>query len=385
MSVAYAEILAAAKGALATTWGRTTDLELVEVVYDYENAPSTVLRCNLRGTDGATPPTVIVKRANSHQEGLRREAAGLVFVNGLPEAADLLPRYYAHDPEAAVLVMEDLGTESHHLLGNILFEGDREQAEAALLALNQSLGRLHGATIGQQGTYQAICREFRVGPTTRHRVHSLVDHLMALGDLFASMSIPVGPGFDQEIAWAVAELREPGPFLTFTHGDATPANLVYTPAGARLFDLETSEFRHALVDGAFARLRYIHSVWARRIPIALQQRLAVAYREALIPGCPAAAEDTLFHQGLIAGCAAWLAALCSLLPSVRAQDKRWGRATNRQRIVAALEHFVLISREVALMPYLAEAVRLLQAHLRLLWAEGDTDLALYPAFAPEPA
>ncbi len=140
-------------------------------------------------------------------------------------------------------------------------------------------------------------------------------------------------------------------FTTWSHGDWTPANAFYDPSwdevAVRFFDLETGGWRHALLDGVYPRLRYIHSVWARRIPGDLQRRSDDVYREELARGIP---------------------------------DK-WGRSTWRQRIVAALEHFDSVASELQGFPAICRASRDAAASLRNTWPESDCTMPLHNAFA----
>jgi len=372
--------IAVAARILATTYRASVDLRLAAVVYDYPGAPSTILRCGVTSTVAQLPPTVIVKRSNTPVLTLPREAAALTFLARYPRLRELVPQCYGLDPAGAVLIMGDLGVGPDYLLGNILFGPDPQRAETALIAFTRALGLLHSCTVDQQGAYAHLCAQYRVSQRSRHRIHRLLTDLASLGAILTSQGISMSPAIDQEIRTVLADLRSPGPFLTFTHGDATPANVLCTGAGVRVFDFETSEYRHALLDGAFPCLRYLYSVWARRIPFPVQQRMLAAYRDALIEGCPAAADDTCFDRALASAGAGWLAGLCALIPSVINRDQPWGRATIRQRIITGLEHFVRVSEELQRLPRLARASRALTHHLRQTWPESDCTLPYYPAF-----
>jgi len=69
---------------------------------------------------------------------------------------------------------------------------------------------------------------------------------------------------------------------------------------------------------------------------------------------------------------------------VRDQDQGWGRSTQRQRIVAGLDHFTTVADEVGLLPGLAEGARVAGQRLRTLWGEDACTMRLYPAFEPAP-
>jgi hypothetical protein len=162
-------------------------------------------------------------------------------------------------------------------------------------------------------------------------------------------------------------LVEPGPFHGLTNGDATSGNAFYRDGRVRLFDLETAGFRNALIDGSVCRLRHLHSVWARALPVTVQHRMQDAYRTELVRGCPEASDDRLFGPHLLAASAAWMAALCEELPAAIERDRTWGRATIRQRIVAALEHFERLADEWHTASALATHASEMSARLRQRW------------------
>jgi len=303
--------LAAAEQVLTTAVGTAVQLHLAEVVYDYPGAPSTILRCNVQSDRAHVPTRVIVKRTNTPAMTLQREAAGLVFMNAQAALQSLVPHWYGINSPATVLVMEDLAADPRHLLGNILFGTDATYAEQALVVYNRALGTMHSTTVGQYPAYQQIQARYGAGQPSRHRIHRILSDVHNLGTLLESTGIAIAPSVYHELRAVMDALRDPGPFFTFTHGDATPANVFVTSAGVRLFDFDTSAFRHALLDGAFARLRYLYSVWARRIPVAVQRRGGDAYRDALATRCAAATDDAVFNRALITGCTAWLAGLCA--------------------------------------------------------------------------
>ena len=148
-----------------------------------------------------------------------------------------------------------------------------------------------------------------------------------------------------------------------------------------LFDLEASGFRHALLDGAFARLRYLHSLWARTLDLGLQRELQQAYRDALAGGCPEAQDDARWETALICCSAAWLAGVGRLLPGVIERDRRWGVSGNRQRVVAALEHFAVLADELRRFPAMRTTAAKLARRLRMRWPAAEQTLEPYPAFA----
>jgi hypothetical protein len=108
--------------------------------------------------------------------------------------------------------------------------------------------------------------------------------------------------------------------------------------------------------------------------------MIAAYREELGKGCPEAWDDGRFDRALTACCAAWLAGLGRFYPAVIEQDRTWGRSTLRQRLVAGLDHFVMLSAETKLLPALAATADSMARKLRSLWPQQDCALPGYRAF-----
>lgn len=355
-------------------------LDKAEAIYDYEGSASTIWRCWISHEQiGAViPATVIVKRANDAGDGLLYEAAGLAFLDDV--APGVAPRLYGVDIDQRVVVMEDLSAPPDALMGNILFNADSEAAEAALLAFQRVLARVHLATMGHEGQFEMTCSRFgSPDEHSRHRIHTIAQTLDSLPQQLERIGIYMPASARDDIAEAAGMIRLPGMFAAFVHGDATPANVFINAGEIRIFDLETCGFRHALLDGSYARLRYLHSVWARRIPIGVQQRVQARYRDIFLAGCNV--DGRTFDRHLTACCAGWLAGLCALLPGVIKDDRKWGRSTNRARIFAGLEHFARIAEETASFNALASICQDAVRRLRDTWPEADYTIQLYPAWA----
>jgi hypothetical protein len=370
-------IVDAAAELLSMTQASAIVLRLSDIVYDYEGSASTILRCHTSGHTDSMVRTVIVKHSKTSDESLLVEAAGLEFLN--ETAPGVAPRFYGIDAERRVMVLEDLSPSPDNLLGNILFGNDADYAERALLEFQRTLARMHLATGQHKARFQRTLAHHG-SPThhSRHRVHTITAALQSMPAILQTIEVALGEDARQNIDEAVTIIDAPGMFSAFVHGDATPANAFYVNGDIRLFDLETAGYRHSLLDGSYARLRYIHSVWARYIPLEVQRQLMAAYRDTLLAGC--AVDESLFDRHLAACCAGWLAGLCALLPEVIVQDRRWGRSTNRQRIVAGLNHFVTLAEELDTFHALQTVCHAALQRLSNTWPAEDCAMRLYPAF-----
>jgi len=325
---------------------------------------------------GALPTTVVLKYAVDGTSALRTEYVALRFL--LEHASTGLgPRVYGYDQDVDLLVLEDLGPSVGRHLGSLLLEPNFREVEPALVAHMRALGHLHGTTLGAARSYGALAEEVGLAPISRHRVHRVVDDLRALPDRL------VRAGFDGEsvgphVDILVRELENPGPFHCLTHGDGTFANGLLIDGQVRLFDFETAAPRHALIDGAFATTRYLHSVWAAELPLELRRRMESAYRVALEEHCEAARDDAQYQLAAEAGGAAWVAAQIAYIAEVIEVDQTWGLSSARARILSACGDFAERWPASPLSPRLNR----LQDSLRQKW--GNPSLSQYPAFSGVP-
>ncbi len=373
--------VALAERALAEAQGVALGLALDEDLSDEPGGPSSVLRCRVTRGPPDAPASVIVKVVDPELGLFAIEWAGLEFLASSPDTVRLVPRVLGCDPERCLTILEDLGSADDLGLGEILEGTDVARARAALIEFHRTLGRLHAGTIGRRGEYEALRKRVGTGGRSRHRVHELVERLEVFERLPEEHDLIRPAGLAHEVETAIDEIRRPGGFLAFTHGDSTPANAIFDGSRVVLFDLEASGYRHALLDGSFPRIRYIHSLWARRIPLEVQRSLVDEYRRELVPGCPEAADDDRFDRAMACCGAGWLAGVLGLLPSVVERDRRWGVSTNRQRVIAALDHFASLSAELGRLPAIAAISAALAQQLRERWPESDCTLPLYRAFS----
>ncbi len=390
-----AAVLPAAEAILTNYFHTPIHLHWQNDLSPYPDSPFTIWRLALLAPPENAPSTVVVKFTRAGLEPLRFEWASLAFLNQVPALQAIVPHFYGGQADPLLVIMADLGDDAEQKLGHFL-DGQKppktavelttfqqtlgHQAEAALIAFQRALGQLHAATIGRQAEFEQIRQRCNATVRSRHRVHNIIPALEALPEMAELLGVSVSAQGLGELATAVAHIQNPGPFLAFTHGDSTPANFLYSPNQSRFLDFETGDFRHALLDGTYARMRYLHSIWAREIPLAIQQHLFAVYRAELGQGCPAALDDAQFYPAYLACSAGWMAGLCQFLPKALEKDRRWGRSTRRQRIVAGLGHFTRLTDEFELFPALGEICQQMSQQLRQRWPEPDCTLPIYSAF-----
>jgi hypothetical protein len=106
-----------------------------------------------------------------------------------------------------------------------------------------------------------------------------------------------------------------------------------------------------------------------------------AYRAELVKGCPEARDDSVFETALVRVCAFWLLnTLGRHLDGALREDRTWGIATIRPRLLARLEAFLTIAGELGQLPAVRGMAERLLEVLRERWSEAQP-LPVYPAFA----
>lgn len=288
------------------------------------------------------PEGMILKRILGEDSGERyaREVASL----GVPG----LPRLVASCADAKLLVMEDIGPAGSMVAP--LMGDDPAAAEAALLAWAQALGHIHAATAG----HAALPCPLHIDITTLPPV------------IAAEL-----PG----AAVAALVAGQPGRFRSWLHHDPCPDNVLLPGGTARLIDFERSGSGFCLMDTAYLRMGFPTCWCAGTVPAAIMAQVEAAYRAALVPGMPEAADDARFEAGMQAACALWfLRRLGWLLKLAMAEDTMWGIAPRRARLLHDAD--TVAAGGTAL----AEPARAIGAVWRRWWPESQV-LAPYPAFS----
>ena len=384
-----------AMAALGEVWGSTVVLDRPESLGGSNR--SHVSRYHVVAGGPGDVETVVVKHAVARAgeqydptatDGpavrLFNDWAGLAFLSECFANADdsPFPRFIAGDGTNGLIVMHDIGAGKgldHYLLGN-----DAAAAEECMTALFTTLGRVHAATCGKQARYDEI--RDALGPRKPevldehiqwHREHPIKG--------LAYLGVDVQKEFLDEIEECIKVLRDDGPFRVYTHHDPCPDNLLWIDGRVYLLDFEFSGMANAAVD-----MRYPRAIWptcwcANRTPGPIIERLEATYRNELIQGCPAAAEDSLFYRQMAAGCAEAAMAMIG-------QDwMKWciekmaklGDFRVVQQMIARLEGFALVSEQHNQFPIMGAASRAAATSIRSRMPNDFRELPMYMAFRGE--
>lgn len=223
------------------------------------------------------------------------EWAGLRFLSEVAPHSALAPRFYAGNKTHGLIVMEDLGTGNglHHLL----LADNPEAAEEAAVQYAATVGKMHAATIGKQEAFSHIQKA--LGPVDLPDYAWIAPVLL---DATHTLKVAPAAGIEDELKQLTSIMEHPGPFSAYTHGDPCPDNIIPgTPA--KLLDFEFGAYRHALIEGVYARMPFPTCWCVSRLPARVIDRMETSYRRELAKGCPAARDDQLFAQAVAAACA----------------------------------------------------------------------------------
>lgn len=382
----FAPILAAAERQLSKTLGRNVCLG--DVARLSEDGRRNLL-LKARDLSGGSPSSFIIKKvvvdtydpADAASWDTRRFFSDWVGAEFLSTALPVprSPRFYGGDYAEGFFILEDLG--EHRSLVEPLLEDDAASAERALLSFSACLGSLHAGTIGQSATFQGLLRAMSPhGATFARAVAGLGERVDQLQACLDELGIRAGTGLSQELEAVITTIENPGPFLSYVHGDPCPDNVFWNGKELRLIDFEFGGFGHALTDAAYGRMLFPSCWCANRLPSDLVTRAEAAYRSELVKGCPEAQEDRIFEAALTTACGFWLLSSLGrhLAPAVEA-DQTWGIATMRQRLLARVEAFITTAEEFDQLPAVRTMASRLLEVLRSAWTEIPP-LPLYPAF-----
>ncbi|MEV5554561.1 hypothetical protein AB0L44_12950 [Nonomuraea wenchangensis] len=301
----------------------------------------------------------------------RTEVAALRFLADDLDL-DLAPRVLAADLDGGLVVLEDLSPRTP-LDGLLRTDGSAPHA-GRLAAFGRARGTLNAATAGRAATYYARLSALGpVSPAEDRAGHFAGHHERGLraADAFGA---PVTGRAAGELAAAVAELREPGPFLALSNSDPESNNVLVHAAGepdARLIDFEFAGYTHCLHDAVC-----LHVPGPGWLSVA-DPGPADAYRRALATGVPEAEDDRRYGFGLAAACLWYALVRVERLPAL---DARPPGDDSRAQLVATLEAAAGVANGV--LPHLAGWAGRTAELLRRRWPDADREFGGLPPYTP---
>lgn len=278
----HADTRRVAEQVLGATLGEPVRLGIPTMLQERSN----VFRFAVLDGPAHAPASVVVKRAREPYDPeasafpapawmLFNNWAGLQLLDDV--APCLAPRFLGGDRAAGLVVLEDFGAATG--LHDLLLGTDTGAAEQGLMDFATLLGTMHARTTGRQADFDRMRTE--LGPSPRTEFHSYAWLDEAFTKATETLEIAPAPGAAEELQHVIAAMRDPGPFLAYTHGDPCPDNCLYVDGELRLIDFDIGEYRHALRDGVYGRIHFPTCWCVNRIPAPIIKRMEAAYRAAL--------------------------------------------------------------------------------------------------------
>jgi Phosphotransferase enzyme family len=351
----------------------------VHVMRSKRITPWFVVRCHFAESSSRLPASVIVKGLREDPNGSRTdpqqvltEKAALEFLADL--GLHIAPRLLASDIGANILVLEDLAPRVP--LASVLLGGDPEKTKIGLSAFARALGELSAGTVGHEETYYARRRALGPVDPQAERERFMGSGWTETRGYTEALGVAPSGHVETELAAVVAEIADPGPFLSFSNGDAGANNFLVENGDGRLIDFEFAGYRHALTD---AVCLYAPGPMWITVSDPMTTGLEFEYRSALSRTVPQAADDRLFGFGLAAACMAFAIERLHRFPVL---DSRPPGDHSRLNRIAALESAAAVAESHGALRHLTGWVRRLAEVLRRRWPDADVDLAAYDAYTP---
>ncbi len=313
----------------------------------------------------------------------RYEVASCQLFTALPAESRPSPALIAHDPQARLLVLEDLGRSS--TLADNLFGPDPVAARRCLLGWARALGRMQAATAGRENDFGALLR--RLGERA-WRDPMAEDARVAFADvpglLTQELGVRVSPAATLE-ARETARLLGGTRYRAFSPSDTCPDNNLVTSRGVRFVDFEWGCFRDVTLDAAYFRVPFPACEASFSLPPGMAETMLEAWRNEIVEVWPDLDDPERLERRLLDAQLLWVW-LCTwwLLPRIRVRDMPVGPdATRSPRISTALGHYW---RQMALaaadggLPATAELGTAVAAALAQRFPDAPDTLPVYPAF-----
>lgn len=358
----------AAETLLANAWGGRTKVRTAETIWDRRH----VVRLRLEDDR-----SVVLKRLGDQDHGPRArdfgvELAALEFLSAMP--VPVAPRLLGADTQAGILLMEDLGPGAS--LADSLLAGERERAQADLVAYAQALASLHVWSMGRVDELAALRARHapgaEVSPGWVGAIERSKESFLAVA---TALGLAVG-GVADEID-EIGAILSAASYRGLVHGDACPDNVRLREGACRIFDFETASVGSVVFDAAYL-LAPFPSCWCfARLPSAVTAPAVAAYRARLkVAGIDLGPDWDTATAAVLAG---WLVARGRGMARLLEEDRDWGTTTMRPRLLAWLRSFVDQAGGTGALPRLQVLAGALHDHLSLRWP----GLAIpdYPAFA----
>lgn len=281
---------------------------LVDAIDLGGSGSSAVMRVRVAENPFSLPRTLVIKQVRGDtadgNEGFRREVVSYQFTTSLTAANRPGPELIAHDIESRLLVLSDLGDAP--AMGELLSRKDESEVTYSLMALTQSLGRMHSNTYGREEDFTALLNR-TVGNGGSNPVLDQVERANAEfpGLIKEQLGITVPPEITMTAAGAGRTFGKGG-FRAFSTADLCPDNILVNDDGVQFLDYEWGGFRDATLDISSA----LASFPSCRCAIELNQGQILAmiesWRAEVVGVFPQLRDDSVLYPRLLDELLVWL-------------------------------------------------------------------------------
>ncbi len=220
---------------------------------------SVVARARVARNPFSLPRTLVVKHYLAEPDPdqpdpFHYEVASCQLFTALPADARPSPVLIAHDPQARLLVLEDLGRSS--TLADKLFGPDPADAQRCLLSWARALGRMQAATAGRENDFGALLRRLGARAWRDPMAEEARVALAKAPELLADelgVRVPAAATLE---AHETARLLGGTRYRAFSPSDTCPDNNLVTSRGVRFVDFEWGCFRDVALDAAYFRVPF---------------------------------------------------------------------------------------------------------------------------------
>jgi hypothetical protein len=349
---------------------------------------SVVARARVARNPFSLPRTLVVKHYLADPDPGRPdpfhyEVASCQLFTALPADTRPSPVLIAHDPQARLLILEDLGRSS--TLADKLFGPDPEAARRCLLSWARALGRMQAATAGRESDFGALLR--RLGERA-WRDPMAEDARAAVAGLPAmleqELGVKVPPDATLE-AHETVRLLGATRYRAFSPSDTCPDNNLVTSRGVRFVDFEWGCFRDIALDAAYFRVPFPGCEASFALPDGMAEEMLDAWRSEIGSVWPDLDQHERLERRLRHAQLLWVW-LCTwwMLPRIRLRDRPVGLdATRSPRISTALSHYwrqMSAAAAGAGLPATAELGTEVALALAERFPDAPGSLPVYPAF-----
>jgi hypothetical protein len=310
---------------------------------------SVVARARVVRNPFSLPRTLVVKHyladpVPDRPDPFHYEVASCQLFTALPADERSSPVLIAHDPDARLLVLEDLGRSS--TLADKLFGPDAEAAQRCLLGWARALGRMQAATAGREGDFGALLRRQGERAWRDPVAEDARAALAGLPDLLGSRLGVVPPVAATQQAHDTVRLLGGTRYRAFSPSDTCPDNNLVTSRGVRFVDFEWGCFRDVVLDAAYFRVPFPACDGCFALPPGLAAAMLEAWRAEIVGVWPELDEPQRLQRRLLDAQLLWVW-LCTwwLLPRLP-RDATSGRdgpigpdPARSPRISTALAHY----------------------------------------------